>query len=851
MAPSLSPSPSSLSVTRDHAQQSLGSNGKTRHEKNIWEESRHPPNPVAGHGSTHAARRREGIVTGDDRSQEGSARHPLHPAVAAALPPNDATGIGPTHLGACAEPAALSNHLWWWEQHNSGFRCNPPDPDWQTHLRAALALLNPDGGLRVGSQTMSYPACPNCGQLLARLFALAEMTPLGKLLVPPSAKLVPVARVRNAETAFLDDPANADFSGLGPLGQAADWPGAPATLGTWRYRSHTSGFTRHDPAFAQCSRTGLRADQLERLAQERVSPWHSSHPLEPDHSRKLEELWRATGERGLPMPGGFLLDPLTIARRMPLYEPRSRWDGLLAYHPRFGLVTGYERGAACLRSVSHALSERSLEPPRLGRPYPVASNWRELLDWLFAIGDLEAMPYVSWIRVGDWQIPEHSFPDERWRPFWRVLDEQRRAHLHGLAALYGRAEPAREVLFATSGPLYPRDDDSVCILALDDAALVGCREAADMERAFEYAGGQRLLARPEAWGGEYLGTGEAPREGRIYALASGFSNDYQILVRREGALFDWSLAHAGRPDWGRKVHPNRVPAAEAAILAGASARLERYLGHQGVCRIPSLCSVAGLEHWLSANDGKGWECLLAIEEAFGGLFLGAHSDLAAPDRLGPFLLLQDRESLEWRGLNQPAEPDQFTPRDREQLPWPFVRRLGIDLAVIGLHEPPWDSALCVDRTGTTYLLDQENGRLAVLAEGVLGMLEKRALNRELYGRGSGLMATRPLTVAPEVDWDLARRLELTRVEEASDAVSAYYLGDDILLLTRFAHPAQKAETLVYTRTPTRAVEVTRALRERYPDRTIRVEVSPNHAEPRRLFEDARIEGLVFVRPGDW
>lgn len=177
------------------------------------------------------------IVTGMGRSQGGRDLNTLHPAVAAALPPNDAVEVRQTNsLGVCAEPEALSNHLRWWEERNDTARCNPPDPDWQTNLRSALGQLDPNGGIRAGTNRKTYAACENCGQMVARLFTLAGKTPPGSIIHPPAAPAGSApARMWNPSQGFLDNPANAGFSGVGQLGNAADWPGAPATLGAWSH----------------------------------------------------------------------------------------------------------------------------------------------------------------------------------------------------------------------------------------------------------------------------------------------------------------------------------------------------------------------------------------------------------------------------------------------------------------------------------------------------------------------------------------------------------------------------------------------------------------------------------------
>jgi hypothetical protein len=99
----------------------------------------------------------------------------IHPAVAAALPPNNARPLGHTiNPEQCGEPLALSRHLYEWEKNNPGKRCNPPDKNWQKYLGLAL---NEVDSINTRGKGGAKPACSNCGQTIPRLWALAGQSP--------------------------------------------------------------------------------------------------------------------------------------------------------------------------------------------------------------------------------------------------------------------------------------------------------------------------------------------------------------------------------------------------------------------------------------------------------------------------------------------------------------------------------------------------------------------------------------------------------------------------------------------------------------------------------------------------
>ena len=140
--------------------------------------------------------RRDGtFVTGTSGGGDGR-RGGLHPAVQSALPPSNARpegqDIDPSN---CAEPAALSAHIEDFEGR-TGRSCRPGEPGWRENLGAAMAEIDPEGGIasRFGSGDPNDDAawdgmdprasCPNCSQTIPRMYRLGQQDPPGRVIAP-------------------------------------------------------------------------------------------------------------------------------------------------------------------------------------------------------------------------------------------------------------------------------------------------------------------------------------------------------------------------------------------------------------------------------------------------------------------------------------------------------------------------------------------------------------------------------------------------------------------------------------------------------------------------------------------
>lgn len=108
----------------------------------------------------------------------------LHPAVANALAP-DLDGVTPRGEynprnptpSQCAEPRALSNYLYQYESTHEMEPGSLARPENKGKLADALSQIDTIGASRLKSGKERKAACPNCSQLIPRLFHQAGVTP--------------------------------------------------------------------------------------------------------------------------------------------------------------------------------------------------------------------------------------------------------------------------------------------------------------------------------------------------------------------------------------------------------------------------------------------------------------------------------------------------------------------------------------------------------------------------------------------------------------------------------------------------------------------------------------------------
>jgi hypothetical protein len=453
------------------------------------------------------------------------------------------------------------------------------------------------------------------------------------------------------------------------------------------------------------------------------------------------------------------------------------------------------------------------------------------------------MSYVAWIELGGGQELETT----SWRSFTHVADSLRRDRVGALVDALGLRR-RREIV-----GVHARRDRAL-LLSLPRDAMLACEAPDDLARALGCAAELGVRAQPHAWGGSRPFHRVAPVDGpELYALGGQRREPrHRLRVQLDGEVFVWTTSQDERDLRQVRVEPRRVPITRPALIPGASPRLRRYLGRHGARIVESLRSVAAVEDWIADEPGAaGWDVLVDVEREVGGLTLGPDWGLRAPDRFGPQLILRDRDSL--AGLDhvededreregEPGDPAPSGPR-----PWPLLRFAGVELAIVGVHQPRIDSPWCVDRRGLVYELDVEFCALRPEASSVVGMLEKYALFCERYAFGTGVATGPALRVATCVAPELPEALGLAPVPEASDGQSASWTDARAWLVSRPAHPVLGASTVLYTHDAQLCVRAAELLRAHAP--ALDVEILggvDDHARRRReAIERAGIERVVF------
>lgn len=105
----------------------------------------------------------------------GGSPSTLHPAVEKALVRQPArSNYDPHPAEQCAEPHVLSDHLRDWESRNAPRSCRPGTPGWKRNLGSAMDEVQ---SMQANTGTQDIPACPNCSQLIPRLWTMGGRKP--------------------------------------------------------------------------------------------------------------------------------------------------------------------------------------------------------------------------------------------------------------------------------------------------------------------------------------------------------------------------------------------------------------------------------------------------------------------------------------------------------------------------------------------------------------------------------------------------------------------------------------------------------------------------------------------------
>ncbi|AGP35910.1 hypothetical protein [Sorangium cellulosum] len=498
----------------------------------------------------------------------------------------------------------------------------------------------------------------------------------------------------------------------------------------------------------------------------------------PEVARSLEAaLYEATGRRGIPVLAGWVLGHAAASGLMNRPDPATRDRVLIAEHPL--------RCAIFLDQNGRALS--SEHPPRV-----LAGDPASLVDRLVALDSFRD-PAFSLVALGRWGkalgrelgIPPigRSMGQDLWIAPGRALIEEQWS------------------------------ETTVACVAADDVARC-LRFAARKDIAVCFSASQPETAPPPLLADEAAGLES------IY-IREEHGRTARIDARPMGAGFVQRLERYGDVVDRREIAPRRVIVTSSPALKGASPRLARYAVSAPLGRAARLTSVEGLSTYLAEMGCRGWDVLLHVEAHFGGLIRESLWPGPPRMRLGPWLALRLAEELEAEGRGDSPDAEELSRA------FPFLRWGEHELCLIGTLDQ--DQDLSIDPRGFVFLGDREIGQLSCLAQSVLGMLEKTALVDERVN-GWGRLAA--LVVDRDLGGDFAEQAGTTRVDEASDVVSAHHVGELSWIHRVSELGPNRAETRIVARISEELVRLARLARELAPEAKLRVVTSSLEGQPR-------------------
>ncbi|WP_437320648.1 hypothetical protein [Sorangium sp. So ce385] len=426
--------------------------------------------------------------------------------------------------------------------------------------------------------------------------------------------------------------------------------------------------------------------------------------------------------------------------------------------------------------------------------------------------------------------------DEIARRAYRLVSQ--RQHAHAFAAELGcKKHP-------TWGHLWLRSGGEACLIEIwGEHTLLLCAARADAERCFRLAQERGLLLRLEdemATVAEAPLENEAPEPSSLYEVGPSdrsswfgstglrvFSGERGQLVQRRdglGGCIDVRIATPG------------AVLVECPPLARGSSRLHRYLVAHRARQVPRLCAPEELSRWLDAAGARAFGVIAEVEAQLGGLVSAGEWGGPGPVLLGPWFVVTHREAL--------AEAQWGYSVDAQDNPQrlPFVHLAGRDLFHLGIAP---ELELCADERGWIWSWDPDRQELRPLAETALVALEKLALAWELLGEWAQDVA---LLIEGDPGEELPESFGARLQEEASDAVSAQYIGERIWIQRHTAIPPKTAETSVVTATLEVMVEAARRARGLCPSAALTLRGSSLDIDLRwKALHDAGL-GDVSVAP---
>ncbi len=504
----------------------------------------------------------------------------------------------------------------------------------------------------------------------------------------------------------------------------------------------------------------------------------------PEIARALEAtLYEATGRRGLPVLAGWVLGHAAASALLKRPHPETRDRVLVAEHPlRYAIFLDQSGRALSSEHPPHVLAD---DPASLVERLVTLDSWADPAFCLVALGrwgkalgrELGVPPIGRAMGQGLWVAPGRALIEEQW------------------------------------------SETTVACAAADDVARC-LRFAARKDIAMRFLAPRRFPA-PRAEPTPRPNDSDESAVLETVYLREEHGGTWRIDARPAGAEFVQRLERYGDVIDRRDIAPRHVTVTSASVPKGASPRLARYIVTAPLGRAASLTSVESLSRHLAETGCRGWDVLLDIEEHLGGFIQEPPWPGPPTMRLGPWLVVKLEEELDVEGRGDSPDAE-ASPRA-----FPFLRWGGHELCLVGTLDQ--DQDVSVDPHGFVFLGNREIGELSCLSQSVLGMLEKTALVDE---RLSGWGRLAALVVDRDLGDDFVEQARTTRVDEASDAVSAHHVGALSWIRRQPELGPNRAETRIVARTSEELVRLARLARELAPAAELHVVTSSLEGEPR-------------------
>ncbi|MGK3959326.1 hypothetical protein WMF38_40560 [Sorangium sp. So ce118] len=253
-------------------------------------------------------------------------------------------------------------------------------------------------------------------------------------------------------------------------------------------------------------------------------------------------------------------------------------------------------------------------------------------------------------------------------------------------------------------------------------------------------------------------------------------------------------------------------AAASRYLSGlVSSRVARLCDIHGMFRDPALsCGFDALAAELDQRGLPFHDAWFEFEERFGGIVWESARRGTVEMSLGicQCLSASADDGPAWRIRSTQVIPDI----------WPTARYGEAHLILAGAMDN-FDDQIFVDDRGVVYRLAGLLDELSAEATDGRTFLEKMAAEWEMHAL---IEESAPTTVHADVAQALVQRLSLSEITEASDAVSRVYQSEKVWVWQRLAFLPNTASATLVARTPKALVDALRIAYDAAPDADISV-----------------------------